>query len=117
MAAVAEIETKSVERRGNATDRVTTITDARGITYLTNTYCSGSCPLDPAVATQTLADGSVTRFDYVVVNQSVMQATVTDGRGNTTVHRSTRAAMKSRRYPVRLSAMGRHRLLTEFFDQ
>ena len=87
MAAVAEIETKSVERRGNATDRVTSITDARGITYLTNTYCSGSCPLDPAVATQTLADGSVTSFEYLSVNQTVMQATVTDPRGHTMVHR------------------------------
>ncbi len=66
---------------------IATITDARGITYLTNTYCSASCPLDPAVATQTLADGSVTRFDYLSVNQTVMQTTVTDGRGNTTVHR------------------------------
>ena len=66
---------------------IASVTDARGITYLTNTYCSGSCPLDPAVATQTTADGGVTRLDYVVVNQSVMQATVTDGRGNKTVHR------------------------------
>lgn len=66
-----------------------TITDARGITYLTNTYVTGSTnrPLDPAVATQILADGSVTRFDYVVTNQTITQATVTDPRGNQTVHR------------------------------
>ena len=32
MAAVAEKEPIRVERRGNATDRVTSITDARGIT-------------------------------------------------------------------------------------
>ena len=63
------------------------ITDARGITYLTNTYCSGSCPLDPAVITQTLADTGVTRFDYVATNQTITQTTVTDPRGNKTIHR------------------------------
>lgn len=64
------------------------ITDARGITYLTNTYCSGSnCPPDPAVVTQTAADGGGTRFDYVVTNLTVMQATVTDPRGHQSVHR------------------------------
>ena len=47
---------------------IATITDARGITYLTNTYLSGTnLPLDHAVATQTMADGSVTRFDYEYV--------------------------------------------------
>ena len=66
---------------------IASITDARGITYLTNTYCSGTCPLDPAVVTQTLADGGVTRFDYVVTNQNIMQTTVTDGRGNKTAYR------------------------------
>ena len=68
-----------------------TITDARGITYLTNTYVtttdSTRRPLDPAVETQTLADGSVTRFDYVVTNRTVTQTTVTDPRGNKTAHR------------------------------
>ncbi|ULA64753.1 MAG: hypothetical protein LZF86_190046 [Nitrospira sp.] len=68
-----------------------TITDARGIAYLTNTYCSGggaiTCPLDPAVVRQTLADGSVTTFDYLSMNQSVMQTTVTDPRGKVRVHR------------------------------
>ena len=70
-------------------DRVTSITDARGITYLTNTYVTGNTnrPLDPAVATQTLADSGVTTFDYVSVNQTVMQTTVTDPRGKQTVHR------------------------------
>mgnify|MGYP001566709771 CR=1 FL=1 len=64
------------------------ITDARGITYLTNTYCGGSnCPPDPAVVTQTAADGGITRFDYVVTNRTVMQATVTDPRGHQSVHR------------------------------
>jgi hypothetical protein len=67
---------------------IATITDARGITYLSNTYCSGGgCPPDPAVVSQTLADGAVYRFDYVVTNRSVTQATVTDGRGNKIVHR------------------------------
>lgn len=65
-----------------------TITDARGITYLANTYATGTNhPLDPAVATQTLADGSVSRIDYVVTNQTITQATVTDPRGNKTAHR------------------------------
>ena len=66
---------------------IASITDARGITYLTNTYCSGTCPLDPAVVTQTLADGSVTRFDYVVINQNITQTTVTDPRGNKMAYR------------------------------
>ena len=67
---------------------IASITDARGITYLTNTYCSGSnCPPDPAVVTQTAADGGITRFDYVVTNRTVMQATVTDPRGHQSVHR------------------------------
>ncbi len=66
---------------------ISTITDARGIAYLTNTYCSGTCPLDPAVVTQTTADGGVTRFDYVITNQSITQTTVTDPRGNKTAYR------------------------------
>ena len=68
-----------------------TVTDARGITYLTNTYCSTSggaiCPPDPAVVSQTQADGGTYTFDYVVTSRAVTQATVTDPRGNTTVHR------------------------------
>ncbi len=89
MTAVAEMETKCAERQGNATNRMTLITDARGITYLSNTYVTGSVnrPLDPAVATQTLADGGIFRLDYVVTNRSVSQATVTDPRGQTTAHR------------------------------
>jgi YD repeat-containing protein len=67
------------------------ITDARGITYLTNTYCSTvggtTCPPDPAVVSQTQADSGVYTFDYVVTNRSVSQATVTDPRGKKTVHR------------------------------
>ncbi|MDP3089804.1 MAG: hypothetical protein Q8N04_03955, partial [Nitrospira sp.] len=67
---------------------IASITDARGITYLTNTYCSGgNCPLDPAVVTQTLADGGVSQIDYVVTNRTVTQATVTDPRGKKTIHR------------------------------
>ena len=68
-----------------------TVTDARGITYLTNTYCSTvggtTCPPDPAVVSQTTADGGVYTFDYVVTNRSVTQATVTDPRGNKTAYR------------------------------
>jgi len=64
------------------------ITDARGITYLTNTYCSGTaCPPDPAVVSQTLADGGVYQVTPVVTSRSVTQATVTDPRGNKTFHR------------------------------
>ncbi|MEQ1680886.1 MAG: RHS repeat-associated core domain-containing protein [Nitrospira sp.] len=67
------------------------ITDARGITYLTNTYCSSvggtTCPPDPAIVTQTAADGGITRFEYVVTNRAVTQATVTDPRGHQSVHR------------------------------
>ncbi|MBI4002360.1 MAG: RHS repeat-associated core domain-containing protein [Nitrospira defluvii] len=66
---------------------IASITDARGITYLTNTYCSGTCPLDPAVVTQTMADSGVTQIDYVVTNRTVTQATVTDSRGKPTIHR------------------------------
>lgn len=66
---------------------IASITDARGITYLTNTYCSGTCPLDPAVVTQTMADGGVSQIDYVVTNQTITQTTITDPRGNKTVHR------------------------------
>jgi hypothetical protein len=76
------------EQSGDATDRISSITDARGITYLTNTYCSGSnCPLDPAVVSQALADGGASQIDYVVTNRTVTQATVTDPRGKPTVHR------------------------------
>ena len=74
MMAVAKRELIGVERTGDATNRIPSITDARGITYLTNTYCSGSnCPLDPAVVTQTLADGGVSQIDYVVTNRTVTQ--------------------------------------------
>ncbi len=65
-----------------------TVTDARGITYLTNTYCSGTaCPPDPAVVSQTQADSGVYTFDYVVTNRAITQATVTDPQGHATVHR------------------------------
>ncbi len=67
------------------------ITDARGITYLTNTYCSTSggntCPPDPAVVSQTQADSGTYTFAYVVTNRSVTQATVTDPRGHKTAYR------------------------------
>ena len=63
----------------------------RCITYLTSTYCNTSggmtCQPDPAVVSQTTADGGVYTFDYVVTNRSVTQATATDPRGNKTVQR------------------------------
>ncbi|MBI4000842.1 MAG: hypothetical protein HY348_03560, partial [Nitrospira defluvii] len=81
----------NVERRGDATDRIASITDARGITYLTNTYVTTTDPTrrppDPAVASQTLADGGVYTFESVVTNRAVTQATVSDPRGKKTVHR------------------------------
>jgi len=67
------------------------ITDARGITYLTNTYCTSGgglvCPPDPAVVSQAQADSGLYMFDYVVTNRAITQATVTDPRGNKSVHR------------------------------
>ncbi|MEC4891262.1 MAG: RHS repeat-associated core domain-containing protein [Nitrospira sp.] len=89
-----------------------TITDARGITYLTNIYCSGTaCPPDPAVVSQTQADSGVYTFDYVVTSRSVTQATVTDPRGNKTVHR-----FNGRNQPVgTVNALGQQTRMTREF--
>lgn len=91
---------------------VGSITDARGITYLTNTYCSTSggntCPPDPAVVSQTLADGGVYQVTPVVTSRSVTQATVTDPRGNKTAHR-----FNGRNQPVSLvDALGQQTRMT-----
>ncbi|OQW61005.1 MAG: hypothetical protein BVN28_08195 [Nitrospira sp. ST-bin4] len=89
MIAVVEREPMGTEQSADRSARLLTITDARGITYLTNTYCSGTaCPPDhPAVVSQTLADGGVYQVTPVVTSRSVTQATVTDPRGNKTAHR------------------------------
>ncbi|HEY0873209.1 MAG TPA: DUF6531 domain-containing protein, partial [Vicinamibacterales bacterium] len=61
----------------DTSDRMLTIKDARGITYLTNTYDSNG-----RVATQTLADGGVFEFDYTLDGSGrVTQTDVTDPRG------------------------------------
>ena len=63
MMAVAEQNPMRAERSDDATDRISFVTDAHGITYLTNTYCStvggNTCPPDPAVVSQTQADGGL----------------------------------------------------------
>ena len=57
--------------------RMLTIKDARGITYLTNTYDSNG-----RVDTQTLADGGVFEFDYTLDGGGkVTQTDLTDPRG------------------------------------
>lgn len=83
--AVAERESMSAERRGDATDRTGSVTDVRGIQYLTNEYIRVGT--EWAVSRQTQADGGVWQFNYVLNGLTVTQATVTDLRGNQTVHR------------------------------
>ena len=90
-----------------------TITDARGIVYLSNTYVTGNInrPPDPALASQTLADGGVYRFDYVVTNRSVSQVTVTDPRSHATIQRFT-----GRNHPAATSdAVGQQTRITRDF--
>jgi RHS repeat-associated protein len=53
-----------------------TLTDARGITYLTNEYDSAG-----RVSKQTQADGGTYRFAYIVTSGIVTQTTVTDPNG------------------------------------
>jgi YD repeat-containing protein len=61
----------------DTSDRMLTIKDARGITYLTNTYDSNG-----RVDTQTQADGGVFEFDYTLdASGKVTQTDMTDPRG------------------------------------
>jgi YD repeat-containing protein len=61
----------------DSSHRMLTIKDARGITYLTNTYDSNG-----RVATQTQADTGVFEFDYTLDGSGkVTQTDVTDPRG------------------------------------
>ncbi len=62
--------------------RITSITDPRNITYLTNEYDAQG-----RVIRQTQADGGVFTFAYAVVGPTLTQTTVTDPRGNATIHR------------------------------
>ena len=59
-----------------------TLTDARGITFLTNEYDAAG-----RVSRQTQADGGVWTFAYTVIAGTVTQSVVTDPRGNPTTHR------------------------------
>jgi RHS repeat-associated protein len=70
----------------DSNNNLTTITDARNITYLTNTYDSNG-----RVASQKAADQGVTSFNYSLANQSistspVLFTTVTDPMGNQTTY-------------------------------
>jgi RHS repeat-associated protein len=62
--------------------RMASITDPRNITYLTIEYDA-----DGRVSRQTQADGGVWQFDYLVAGDTITQTTITDPRGNATVHR------------------------------
>jgi RHS repeat-associated protein len=64
--------------------RIATITDARDITYLTNTYDANG-----RIVMQTAADGGVTTFDYQLNGTTVTEATVTDPLGRITTYRFT----------------------------
>jgi YD repeat-containing protein len=58
-------------------DKLLTITDPRGITYLTHTYDAAG-----RVATQTLADGTIYQFAYTLdANGKIIQTDVTNPRG------------------------------------
>ncbi|MFO0766066.1 MAG: hypothetical protein U0231_04575 [Nitrospiraceae bacterium] len=54
-------------------NRLTTITDARGITYLTTLYYPSGL-----VAKQILADGGTYRFEYTLAGSTITQAKVTE---------------------------------------
>ena len=69
----------------NTQDCIAGITDARGIQYLTNEYVQ--IGTEWAVSKQTQIDGGIWQFTHLVNGLLVTQATVTDPRGNPTVHR------------------------------
>jgi len=66
----------------DAQHRIVSITDPRTITYLTNEYDAAG-----RVVRQTQADGGVWQFAYVTEGDTITQTTVTDPRGNMTLHR------------------------------
>ena len=59
-----------------------TITDPKGLVYLTHTYDANG-----RVATQTLADGGTYTFTYTLAGQTVTQTSVTDPRSFVSTHR------------------------------
>ena len=67
-----------------AARRMLTITDARGITSLTNEYDTAG-----RVSKQTQADGGVWQFAYTVTGGAVTQTVVTDPNGKRTTYRFT----------------------------
>lgn len=62
--------------------RIATITDPRGITYLTNVYDSSD-----RVVSQTQADGGIYQFSYDITGSVVTQTHITDPNGNTSIYR------------------------------
>jgi len=62
--------------------RMASITDPRGITYITTEYDANG-----RVVRQTQADGGVWQFAYTTTAGVVTQTVVTDPRGNPTTHR------------------------------
>jgi YD repeat-containing protein len=63
-------------------NRILTITDPRGITFLTNEYDSAG-----RVIRQTQADGGIWIFTYTTTGSFISQTVVTDPRGNPTTYR------------------------------
>lgn len=62
--------------------RLLSITDTRGITYLTNEYDNAG-----RVIRQTQVDTGVWTLAYTVVANRITETTITDPRGNATIHR------------------------------
>jgi RHS repeat-associated protein len=70
----------------NASGGIVSITDPRGITFLTNEYDTQG-----RVVRQTQADGGAWTFAYTGPISAHISATVTDPRGHATVHRMNNA--------------------------
>jgi RHS repeat-associated protein len=70
----------------DSSGRILTITDPRGILYLTNTY-----NLEGRLTSQTQADGTAWTFEYLrpvgATSGAVVATRATDPRGNSTLHR------------------------------
>jgi RHS repeat-associated protein len=83
----------------DAGGRVLTITDPRGLTYVTNEYDAQA-----RVIRQSQADGGVWRFAYEGPAAAHTSATVTDPRGNPMHHRLTTGGLTTEI----IDALGRH---------
>jgi len=68
----------------DSSHRMLSVTNPRGILQTQNTYDAAG-----RVATQTLADGGVTRFEYTVVAGTIVATQVTDPLGTTRRYRFT----------------------------